>query len=377
MKLSTNVSFFFYQNKSEFFVWFVKNESLWSLVFHIQPKPLTRSSPFFVLTPPPLTLPNHRQLDRRFRLRIKMRRSSIALVCALSAVWQLSLTLGSTVPAFMWSPHVDMSHAVNYQTISPKDLAKSVLSEGGWSELLCAGKTSQQPMDIALVFVGKELQSADVTANTFSETGLVNLIKASFTSSNSSMAFPYVAVTNGIGKVEKSLLAEFEESCENGMGVGNVIFTGSCSADNNGYKKVAELDSIYDHLIANGDEETRGVRNLVVYCHDEDQPRSESDVLTQVIRSVHQAGLKYTVLYVSDPYKSAEYPSRLEINRFLAEGSSGNSSSNSTCDGVCQIKTSLLEGLFTGLVLLIILISGLCCMMGIDTPTRFEAPQDS
>ncbi|RVW48819.1 hypothetical protein CK203_104307 [Vitis vinifera] len=32
---------------------------------------------------------------------------------------------------------------------------------------------------------------------------------------------------------------------------------------------------------------------------------------------------------------------------------------------------------FQGIVLLIILISGLCCMMGIDTPTRFEAPQDS
>ncbi|KAL8128693.1 hypothetical protein V2J09_017848 [Rumex salicifolius] len=30
-----------------------------------------------------------------------------------------------------------------------------------------------------------------------------------------------------------------------------------------------------------------------------------------------------------------------------------------------------------GLVLLIILISGLCCMMDIDTPTRYEAPQDS
>lgn len=26
--------------------------------------------------------------------------------------------------------------AINYQTISPKDLAKSVLSEGGWSNLL-------------------------------------------------------------------------------------------------------------------------------------------------------------------------------------------------------------------------------------------------
>jgi len=30
-----------------------------------------------------------------------------------------------------------------------------------------------------------------------------------------------------------------------------------------------------------------------------------------------------------------------------------------------------------GIVLLIILISGLMCMMGIDTPSRFEAPQES
>lgn len=29
------------------------------------------------------------------------------------------------------------------------------------------------------------------------------------------------------------------------------------------------------------------------------------------------------------------------------------------------------------IVLLIILISGICCMMGIDTPTRFETPQES
>lgn len=37
----------------------------------------------------------------------------------------------------------------------------------------------------------------------------------------------------------------------------------------------------------------------------------------------------------------------------------------------------LLSHDFQAVVLLIILISGLCCMMGIDTPTRFEAPQDS
>ena len=37
------------------------------------------------------------------------------------------------------------------------------------------------------------------------------------------------------------------------------------------------------------------------------------------------------------------------------------------------VDSSMLQGV----VLLIILISGLCCMMGIDTPTRFEVAQDS
>lgn len=32
---------------------------------------------------------------------------------------------------------------------------------------------------------------------------------------------------------------------------------------------------------------------------------------------------------------------------------------------------------FQAIVLLIILISGLCCMIGIDTPTRFETSQES
>lgn len=133
-------------------------------------------------------------------------------------------------------------------------------------------------------------------------------------------------------------------------------------------------------------------------------------------------GAKYTALYVSDPFRSIQFPSHREVERFLAEGT-GNKSVDG-CDGVCRIKSSFLEGifvvsclhlstvqscfycfllvvvksdyapffpcccllclliiyvlyvLFQAIVLLIILISGLCCMMGIDTPTRFEAPTD-
>ncbi|MBA0853108.1 hypothetical protein Goshw_013598 [Gossypium schwendimanii] len=45
----------------------------------------------------------------------------------------------------------------------------------------------------------------------------------------------------------------------------------------------------------------------------------------------------------------------------------------------CDVRDPYVAALhdFQGIVLLLILVSGLCCMMGIDTPTRFEAPQEN
>ncbi|PSR90285.1 GDP polyribonucleotidyltransferase [Actinidia chinensis var. chinensis] len=193
----------------------------------------------------------------------KMREVAVAVVMVLILAVQIpsGLTLPSTVPAFLWSPQEDGSsnnevkEAVNYQTLSPKDLAKSVLSEGGWSNLLCSGKETQHPVDVALLFVGREV--LDISGTKYVDSSFVDLLE------------------------------------------------------------------------------------------------------------------------VSDPFRPKRYPYQ-ELQRFLAESTLGNGSVSTTvCDGVCQIKSSLLEGILVGIVLLIILISGLCCMAGIDTPTRFEAPQDS
>lgn len=301
------------------------------------------------------------------------------VACVLATLLQLVLMgEGSTAPAFMWSPHVDrtLEEAVNYQTISTEDLAKSLLLQGGWSDFVCAGKSLKQPIDAALVFIGKELHSLDVGSK--NKASLVNFLKNSFTKSNFSLSFPYVAVTEEKGTMEDSLLAKFQDTCENGLGV-NVVFMGSCSVEGKEQKEVAELDSVVSRL-------EKGTKNLVVYCSGDtnpltiglDQSHSESGIISNVISSLEKSGLKYAALYVSDTFNPIQYPSSHDINRFLAE-SSGNSSAESLtlCDEVCQMKRNLLEAVFVALVLLIILISGLCCMMGIDTPTRFEAPQES
>ncbi|KMT18626.1 hypothetical protein BVRB_2g027560 [Beta vulgaris subsp. vulgaris] len=294
------------------------------------------------------------------------------------------LALETTGPAFMWSPHINMELAdkVNYQTLSSRDLARSVMSTGGWSNILCEGKESHQPVDIAVVFVGKELKSSGITGNSLADASLVDLLKDSFTKSNFSMAYPYVSARITEETLENSLIREFEESCGRKFGVGNIIVTESCLIEDKGYSKLADMQAVEEYVSSSVEKGVKEQTDLLVVCRggfsslqELDQPRSEGAFFSELITSLDLSGAKYSVLYVSDPYNPIQYR---QMGRLLAEGH-GNASLNSTvfCDGVCQIKKTLLEAVFVAIVLLIILISGLCCMMGIDTPTRFEAPQES
>ncbi|XP_002523386.2 uncharacterized protein LOC8282144 [Ricinus communis] len=318
-----------------------------------------------------------------------MERMAIAasfFVWLMVALCNVPGLLASSVPAFFWSSHQfsnnGMDEAVNYQTISSRDLARSILSEGGWSNILCSEKKLQQPVDLALVFVGRELLSTDISTRKSADPALVSLLKVLYGRSNFSMAFPYIAASEE-ETMENSLVSGFAESCGQDLGINNVAFSESCSVEGENFEKLADVHAVHDHLVSRMEKRQNGQADLVVFCHGAhsakglEQPKSESEILSELISSVETLGVKYEVLYVSDPFRSIQYPSHRDLRRFLAEGSIGNGSLNSTCDEVCKIKSSLLEGVLVGIVLLIILISGLCCMMGIDTPTRFEAPQES
>lgn len=296
-----------------------------------------------------------------------------------------------TGPAFLWSPHhlgssdYGVKDVVDYRTISPKDLVKTVLSEGGWSNLVRSGDNLQQSVDIVLVFIGRKLQSSDISKNNDVDQDLINLLKDSFTTSNFSMAFPYVSISEETETMENSLISGFTENCENHLAVNDVAFMGSCSIEGEGLTKLTSLHAVHEYVGSRMQRKKQGQTDMIIFCDGHSQPSEEfeqknveGEILSQLIDLLKQSGAKYAVLYASDPYRSLQYPSHLAMKRFLAEDTVGNVSDNSTrCDGECQIKSSLLEGVFVGIVLLIILLSGLCCMMGIDTPTRFETPQES
>ncbi|KAL0389798.1 UNVERIFIED_CONTAM: hypothetical protein Scaly_0336900 [Sesamum calycinum] len=300
-----------------------------------------------------------------------MTTASVALVAAV-LVLTVQLSFSSTVPAFLWSPHLEgMKEMVDYRILSPRDLAKSAMIQGGWSKYLCSREEAQQSKNFAFLFIGTELQSLDISRPSRTDPALIELIQDSYSNSNFSLAFPYIAAGEEKVAIESTLISEFADACQHNFVVRSIALVGSCS--------VVGLPELKVEKISDGDTD------LIVLCpggslsqQDSDQPHSESSILSQLLNSVNQLGAKYTVLYVSDPLKSIKHLPHRGLERFLAEGSMGNGSANSTvCDGVCKIKSSLLEGILVGIVLLVILISGLCCMMGIDTPTRFETPQDS
>ncbi|XP_072968318.1 uncharacterized protein [Typha angustifolia] len=315
---------------------------------------------------------------------------AVPLLALLFLVAQLThvISLPTTAPAFLWSPrsyglsHGSAKEVVHYRTISPKDLAKSVLEEGGWSNLVCSGISDHGNVDIALVFVGRKLQSSDISKAKQLDPTLVDTLKISFTSSNFSMAFPYVAISDEEDTLESLLISGFAENCGNGLGVNRIASMGACSIDGENLNKLHNLHSIHDFVTSRMETRVAGQTDLIVFCNgvlqNLDHGKSEGEILSELVSFLEQSGATYTILYASEPPRLLNHPTHLPLSRFLAEGTKTSDSSNSTiCDEVCQIKSSLLEGLFVAIVLLIILISGLCCMMGIDTPTRFETPQES
>ncbi|CAN6357462.1 unnamed protein product [Urochloa humidicola] len=286
-----------------------------------------------------------------------------AVLAVLLVTTQVASAAPVIAPAFLWAPknyglRSDATkEIVHYQTVSPKSLAKSVLEEGGWSNFICPREDAQKNVDVAIVFIGSKL---------------------SFTSSDVSIAFPYVS-TSDDEKLENSLLSGFAENCNNGFDRNHITYTDTCTVSGQDLYKYPNMDAIND-LVRYRKISTDGKTDVIIFCSGGFQSlnpaKSEGELLSQLVYMLKDLGVKYTILYASQP-SGLGNPSSEPLVRHLAEKTNDTKTGLGKCDGECLVKSTLLEGTFVGIVLLIILISGLMCMMGIDAPSRFKAPQES
>ncbi|CAM0151256.1 unnamed protein product [Urochloa decumbens] len=307
-----------------------------------------------------------------------------AVLAVLLVAAQVASAEPVLAPAFLWAPknyglRSDATkEIVHYQTVSPKSLAKSVLEEGGWSNFICSRDDAQKNVDVAIVFIGSKLHSSDISKDKQVDPALADTLKLSFTSSDFSIAFPYVS-TSDDEKLENSLLSGFAENCNNGFERNHITYTDTCTVSGQDLYKYPNLDAIID-LVRYRKISTDGKTDLIIFCSGGFQSLnpaiSEGELLSQLVYMLKDLGVKYTILYASQP-SGLENPSSKPLGRHLAEKTNDTKTGLGKCDGECLVKSTLLEGTFVGIVLLIILISGLMCMMGIDTPSRFEAPQES
>ncbi|KAG6543634.1 hypothetical protein Mapa_014997 [Marchantia paleacea] len=300
---------------------------------------------------------------------------SMLLLCPLLAFLLIGASASlSLVPAFVWSNtrNVD-DRSITYQTLSSESVVEQIISEFS-SPLL---QEQAPPVDFVLAFIGNKLRSVEVSRAVSSASDLLPVIQGAVTSSKSSLAIPYVTPLKRENTFAKLLdLASADlMSADKESKLGDVVVAGSCASDTTGAKKYESLDQLKAYLTSRND----GKADLIIVCShvqssfESKQPLSEGEIMGAVLKILEESKAKYVASYVTDLVE--ENVLALSKRRHL--GTKLRVSNETFCDGLCQTKATMLEGLFVAITLLIILISGICCMAGITTPNRFETAKES
>ncbi|CAI9756937.1 unnamed protein product [Fraxinus pennsylvanica] len=134
-----------------------------------------------------------------------------------------------------------MKEVFDYRILSPGDLANSVMTEWGWLDFLRIREEALPALDLALIFVGKQLQSLDIFGSKNSDPTLVDLLKTYFSNASFSVAFPYVSPTEKKVAMESSLISEFADACHHNLRVSNITFLEPCSVKGENFDKIAEV----------------------------------------------------------------------------------------------------------------------------------------
>lgn len=98
---------------------------------------------------------------------------------------------------------------------------------------------------------------------------------------------------------------------------------------------------------------------------------TSNQMLSSLLSSATSMDWDYLVLYGGRCDRSASTMMDLDsmARRQMQE------TNNTTCDSKCQVQVNFLEGLLIGILLLVILLSGLSCLNYLETPSKFWTDQ--
>lgn len=305
----------------------------------------------------------------------------------LFACHRFSPTIASspTAPAFLWSDHrsvgLHTQGAVDYRVFSSQTLVDTLMQKFDWSSLLCNPNNGEKErLDAVVAFIGNELHSEDIARDSSIDSSpVLRILKEHFSSSSYSVALPYVSVSSENGGILNTLVSTIKDSCNLKTRPGKTVIVGSCLKGafdakspylTEGIELVDNAESVKDFILSRKASRKMSETDIILACSVSNVGlEDEGDMLATVLSALRQSGTSNAVLYASDPLGAT--------GGYRYNGRMLASNTTSTCDELCETIAGVYEGVIVAITLLIILISGLCCMMGIETPSRFESSHDS
>ncbi|GJP52336.1 hypothetical protein CLOM_g11464 [Closterium sp. NIES-68] len=315
----------------------------------------------------------------------------------------------------------DPTDAVSYESVEGSALP-SLLFDPSRDDSIFSSFAEERP-GVVLVFLGKEIRTTDLS----SPAGSVKPLKELLSQSASSKVFPYVQPLTLADRthVLDSLLASFSSLAY----AGEAAVSDSCGpAPRAGLHRFGDEASLKDLLNARAHERAARELDMVLYCSDaavdtkshDDAVAAETAELATLASLVKLITPNYALFYTAlpDSYLGAQRRLLAAADDYAAAGTGAADAgaagvgaagfdaagvgagvgagagaggegvegqdvagdvvvAKNKCGPTCKTRTALLEGIFAGIVMLMILVSGLTVLSQIDTPTRFEVSREA
>eukprot|EP00246_Nothoceros_aenigmaticus_P007042 TRINITY_DN2063_c0_g1_i1.p1 TRINITY_DN2063_c0_g1~~TRINITY_DN2063_c0_g1_i1.p1 ORF type:complete len:322 (-),score=32.24 TRINITY_DN2063_c0_g1_i1:581-1546(-) len=290
-------------------------------------------------------------------------------------------------PVYVWSDHRCLSpedRTSQDLADTHSDFAMQFLQSYIGTESKCLDRHIPAA-ETAVVFIGNELRLSDESLVSSTEGfNLQVLLKTSGVTAGYSVELRAVGSSTERSSVAATLVATAASSPSDNLG--KIAAVGACGIKS---KDIASfgLEDLTEYLEARKEARRSGSTDLLIVCMSPDDGftrhelmQYEGKVLSETLSVLQTTGTSYVALYTSDWTGESYGRSRSLIESEPDTNGTSNTTGNSTgpvCNELCRKRATLWESLFVFLILLIILISGTCCMTGVNTPTRFETSKES
>eukprot|EP00899_Mesostigma_viride_P020039 jgi/Mesvir1/28036/Mv24229-RA.1 len=250
---------------------------------------------------------------------------------------------------------------------------------------------AQEPPRLIALFVGNQLTSHELAQagrlpgeGSQQWSSAISPLKELMESANSSLTVSYV---HGGGMAAQLLAALTKEAASTPAGVrplGDVVAYG-CKSGAEGVRFLGGLADAQAYLAQRAATRPAGATDVLMVCSQAPAAEHADELLlpgmpsslgmavkkeVEELRALHDtvaaAARPYVLVYASEDDGAGAARKRLVLER-------GN---KVPCDALCLTKAHTLEGFAVGLVLVVTLLLGLCCMYQLDGPSRFETARD-